>query len=126
MDSGPSITASRYFSALFHGGTTSGLSDRELLERFAGRRGAQDEAAEIAFAALVERHGSMVMRVCHGVLGDRHEAEDAFQATFLVLASRARSIRRTGSVGSWLHGVALRVAACARSRAARRRQFSIT
>ena len=122
MDSGPSITASRYFSALFHGGTTSGLSDRELLERFAARRDAQDEAAEIAFAALVERHGSMVMRVCRGVLGDRHEAEDAFQATFLVLASRARSIRQTSSVGSWLHGVALRVAACARSRAARRRR----
>ena len=53
----------------------------------------------------------MVLRICRGVLGDRHEVEDAFQATFLVLAIRARSIRRRGSVASWLHGVALRVAA---------------
>src|SRR5262249_46365024 len=73
-------------------------------------------------ASLLARHGPMVLRVCRAVLGDRHEVEDAFQATFLVLAVRARSIRRRGSVASWLHGVALRVAASERSRAARRRR----
>ena len=67
----------------------------------------------------------MVLRVCRAVLGDRHEVEDAFQATFLVLAVRARSIRRRGSVASWLHGVALRVAASERSRAARRRRHEL-
>jgi polysaccharide biosynthesis/export protein len=63
----------------------------------------------------------MVLHVCRAVLSDPHEAEDAFQATFLVLASRARSIRSGDSVGSWLHGVALRVASRARSSASRRR-----
>ena len=67
----------------------------------------------------------MVLRVCRAVLGDRHEVEDAFQATFLVLAVRARSIRRRGSVASWLHGVALHVAAAERSRAARRRRHEL-
>jgi RNA polymerase sigma factor (sigma-70 family) len=119
--SGPSKIVPKYLSALFEDGTPAGLGDRELLERFAGGLAASSEAAEAAFAALVARHGAMVLRVCRAVLGDRHEAEDAFQATFLVLASRARSIRRGDSVGSWLHGVALRVSARARSRAARRR-----
>ena len=121
MDSGQS-TASFYLSSLFRSGTVIGLSDGELLERFARRRGEQDETAELAFAAIVARHGAMVLSVCRAALGDPHEAEDAFQATFLVLATRARLIRRTGSLGSWLHGVALRVGACARSRAARRRR----
>ena len=58
-----------------------------MLERFASRRGENDETAELAFATLLARHGAMVLRVCRAVLGDRHEAEDAFQATFLVLAS---------------------------------------
>jgi len=119
--SGQSAT-SFYLSAVFRSGTFAGLSDGELLERFASRRGEGDETSELAFAALVARHGAMVLRVCRAVLTDRHEAEDAFQATFLVLATRAASIRRGGSVGSWLHGVALRVAARARSRAARRQR----
>jgi RNA polymerase sigma factor (sigma-70 family) len=109
-------------SALLRSGTFAGLSDNELLERFTSRRGQGDESAELAFATLVARHGPMVLRVCRAVLADRHEAEDAFQATFLVLAMRAGSVRQRQSVGSWLHGVALRVAACARSRAARRRR----
>ena len=65
---------------LFDGGTVVGLSDRQLLDRFAARRD------ETAFTALVERHGPMVRRVCGEVLGNHHDAEDAFQATFLVLA----------------------------------------
>src|SRR3954470_18596540 len=101
---------------LLETGTVAGLSDGELLERFASRR---DEAA---FAALVERHGPMVHRVCREVLAGHHDAQDAFQATFLVLARQAGSIRRRASVASWLYGVALRVARCARSASARRRR----
>lgn len=103
---------------LFDTGTAVGLTDGQLLERFASRR---DASSDLAFAALVERHGPVVLNVCEGVLRDRHDAEDAFQATFLVLARRAASIRKRDSVASWLYGVALRVASGARSSAARRR-----
>ncbi|WP_435008828.1 RNA polymerase sigma factor [Tundrisphaera lichenicola] len=105
---------------LFEVGPVAGLSDGELLGRFLDRRG-EGEAAEIAFAALVERHGSMVLRVCRSKLGDDHDAQDAFQATFLILARRAGSIRHRGSAASWLHGVARRVAACARRASSLRR-----
>ena len=108
----------RDIRALFHVGTTGELTDAQLLERFVS---SDREAAEMAFAALVVRHGPMVLRVCRIILRDLHEAEDAFQATFLVLARRARSIRKRGSAASWLHGVARRVASCARLAAARRR-----
>ncbi len=107
---------------LFHAGTAVGRRDHELLERFTSRVGTDDEVAEAAFAVLVDRHGPMVLRTCRSVLGDRDRADDAFQATFLVLASRARTVRREGSVGAWLHGVALRVAANSRSSEARRRR----
>jgi RNA polymerase sigma factor (sigma-70 family) len=80
------------------------LSDRELLECFIRQRD------EEAFTALLRRHGPMVMRVCRRVLHDWHAAEDAFQATFLVLARKASSIRRREGVGGWLHGVAYRLA----------------
>jgi RNA polymerase sigma factor (sigma-70 family) len=102
---------------LFNAGTASGLSDAELLDRFLALAG---EQSELAFESLVLRHGPMVFDVCRKVLRDSHDAEDAFQAAFLVLAARARSIRKQSSVGSWLHGVALRVARRARSDAARR------
>src|SRR5215469_9886075 len=93
-----------------------GLSDGALLERFTAR------GEEAAFEALLQRHGPMVLGVCRRVLGDVHEAEDAFQATFLVLVRSARSVGKAGSVGSWLHGVAHRTALKARAaRAARRR-----
>jgi RNA polymerase sigma factor (sigma-70 family) len=90
------------------------LADRRLLERFVT---AQDQAA---FAALVQRHGPMVLGVCRRLLHDAHEAEDAFQATFLVLVHKARSIGRPEFLGPWLHGVAYRVAARARQAARRR------
>ena len=79
-------------------------SDGELLERFIASR---DEGA---FAALVHRHGPMVLGVCRRILRDAHYAEDVFQVTFLLLAQQAHAIRRKGSVGSWLYGVAFRMA----------------
>ena len=85
-------------------GTLSGLTDGQLLERFAQGQGRMPES-EAAFTALAERHGPMVLGVCRAVLGDRHDAEDACQATFLVLAQRAGLIRRRDSVASWLYGV---------------------
>jgi len=102
---------------LFEAGTVTGVSDGHRLEMFATRRD------ELAFTALVQRHGPMVRRVCPAVLGDHHEAQDAFQAPFLVLARSAGSIRRRDSRASWRYGVALRVAARARSAAARRRKL---
>src|SRR6187551_2245660 len=86
----------RDIQALFESGTASGLSDAQLLERFAARRAEAGEAsreAEAAFAALVARHGPMVLGVCRRILHDEHDVEDAFQATFLVLVSRAKAIR---------------------------------
>jgi RNA polymerase sigma factor (sigma-70 family) len=108
---------------LFDTGTTGGLTDGELLGRLADRPARDDgNAAGPAFAALVDRHGPMVLRVCRSILRDEHDAQDAFQATFLVLVSRAGAVRRQESAGSWLHGVALRVAAHARASMARRRR----
>jgi HlyD family secretion protein len=102
--------------ALYSAGTLGGLSDRQLVERFIGQH---DAVAELAFATLVERHGPMVFGVCRRMLGP-HDAEDAFQATFLVLVRQARSIRVDDSIGGWLYGVATRVAARARANNVRR------
>jgi polysaccharide biosynthesis/export protein len=118
MAGGPSVAVLRDIETLFDTGTVGGLSDRQLLERFVSGR---DPSAEAAFQVLVQRHGPMVLRVCHNVLGDATDAQDAFQATFLVLVRRCGSIRRLESLGSWLYGVACRVAARARVEAARRR-----
>ncbi len=118
MIGGPSLSTLRDLQTLFDTGTSTGLSDGQLLERFGGGR---DAAAESAFQALVQRHGPMVLRVCRNVLPDPNDVHDAFQATFLVLVRRCRSIRNRDSVGSWLYGVASRVAARARVEAARRR-----
>jgi RNA polymerase sigma factor (sigma-70 family) len=92
------------------------LADQELLERFTGR---SDEAA---FAALVHRHGPMVLHLCRRVLRNNEAAEDAFQATFLVFCQKAASLRMQESVGGWLHSVAYRIAQKARIAAARRRK----
>jgi RNA polymerase sigma factor (sigma-70 family) len=108
----------RQVHRLFCLGTVGGLTDGQLLDRFATGGG---EDSEAAFEELMHRHGPMVLRVCRGMLGDPLSAEDAFQATFLVLAQRARSIRRRDSVSSWLFGVARRVAAHSRLCNARRR-----
>src|SRR6516225_6874494 len=91
------------------------VTDERLLESFVTRR---DEAA---FEALARRYGPMVLGVCRRVLGNPHDAEDAFQATFLVLVCKAASVRRREPVGSWLYGVAYRTALEAKGRLARRR-----
>jgi RNA polymerase sigma factor (sigma-70 family) len=92
-----------------------GLTDGQLLGRFIATRD------QTSFAALVRRHGPMVLGVCCRVLGDFHDAEDAFQATFLVLARRASSVLKRESVGCWLHGVAYHTALRAVSALGRRR-----
>src|SRR5262249_7915598 len=89
--------------------------DRQLLERFARHRDGD------AFAALLRRHGPMVLGVCRSVLHDLHAAEDAFQAAFLVLAQKAGTIQRQESVGGWLYRVAYHLAVKAQAGAARRR-----
>jgi RNA polymerase sigma factor (sigma-70 family) len=89
--------------------------DGQLLARFASGRD------EVSFSALVARHGPMVLGVCRRLLHDARDAEDAFQAAFLVLARKAGSLRRPEALGNWLYGVAHRTALEARARAAKRR-----
>ncbi len=110
----------RQLETLFEVGSISGLTDRQLLERYAAD--GRGPAGEAAFAALVARHGPMVLGVCRQLLGDHHHAEDAFQAVFLVLSQKARSIRDPDLLGNWLYGVALRTARCAKQQIARRRR----
>jgi RNA polymerase sigma factor (sigma-70 family) len=104
----------RQFERLFAAGSVAGLTEGQLVERFA-RQG--DEAA---FEAIVARHGPMVLGICRRVLRDPGDVEDAFQATFLVLVRKAGSLRRRDLLGNWLFGVASRVALRARAVAARR------
>jgi RNA polymerase sigma factor (sigma-70 family) len=118
MAGAPSRQVSRHLSTLFQCGATGPIGDAELLERFVA---GGDETAEAAFTALVERHGVMVLGVCRRVLGNRDEADDAFQATFLVLARKAAAIARREQLASWLHGVARHAALDARARMARQR-----
>ena len=118
MAKGVNSEALQHVRMLFEAGAVGGLTDRQLLERFRAREG---EAAELAFASLVERHGPMILRVCRRTLRDEHDARDAFQATFLVLVRKAASLGSQHSLGGWLHGVACRVAAHARAAEARRR-----
>jgi RNA polymerase sigma factor (sigma-70 family) len=96
--------------------TQSSLSDGQLLRQFATTR---DEGA---FAALLQRHSGLVYSVCRNILRHEHDAEDAFQGTFLVLARRAGAIRQEKAIGSWLYRVAYRVAMKARKAAERRRE----
>src|SRR5438128_12000861 len=103
---------------LAEGGRASALTDQQLLERFIARK---DESA---FAALVRRHGPMVLSLCRRVLHHVQDAEDVCQATFLVLARKAATIRKQESVGSWLYGVAYRLALKAKSETTRRHRRS--
>ena len=103
----------RQFESLFEGGSMAGVTDRQLVEWYTAGR--HEPAGEAAFTALVARHGPMVLGVCSQLLGDAQHAEDAFQAVFVVLARKARSIRDPDLLGNWLYGVAIRTARCAGS-----------
>jgi RNA polymerase sigma factor (sigma-70 family) len=112
QSSSPLLAFIRHLAA---SGTHAELTDGELLERFARQR------EETVFLTLVQRHGPMVLGICQGILHDDHDAEDIFQATFLVLVRKPASIGKPASLASWLHGVAYRLAMKARVAAARRR-----
>jgi RNA polymerase sigma factor (sigma-70 family) len=115
MANGPLAVVLRHIRQWVGVQPRASLTDSQLLEEYVCRR---DEAA---FTALVERHAQLVFGVCRRMLSRKEDAEDAFQATFLVFARRASSIRRRQSLPAWLHGVARRVALKARLQAARRR-----
>jgi RNA polymerase sigma factor (sigma-70 family) len=115
MAGAPTNPIQRFLRRMAAGGAGED-PDRLLLERFVG---AADQAA---FEALVRRHGPLVLNVCTRVLDGVHDAEDAFQATFLVLVRKAGSLRAPESLGPWLYGVAYRTALKARAQAARRRR----
>jgi RNA polymerase sigma factor (sigma-70 family) len=116
MSSGTLSQVLRQLCRLVGAKSVEELSDRQLLEAFAQHHDAD------AFAVLVQRHGPMVLGICRRVLQDAHDAEDAFQATFLVLARKSGAIRRQEAVGHWLCGTAYRVALKARAAAGRRRE----
>jgi len=110
---------------IFGVGRLGGLDDAALLDRFALGDG---PGAEAAFAALVARHGPMVLGVCRRFLRDPNDVDDAFQAAFLVLARKAGAVRvdGSGSAGRWLYGVSLRVARRARAVAERRKAREVS
>src|SRR5215472_3334968 len=105
----------RHIHRLAAGRCSPQRTDRQLVDAFSICRD------ETAFAALVARHGPMVLRVCRRVLNHEQDAENAFQATFLVLAKNTGSIRKREALAEWLHGVAYRTAMKAKRTAARRR-----
>ncbi len=109
-------TTLRHLRDLFSSGTTVGLTDGQLLARYAASNDGQ------AFAALVARHGPMVVATCRAVLRHEHDVEDAFQATFLMLARKAGSVRGGDVLGGWLHRIAYRAAVEASVQAKTRRR----
>src|SRR5262245_43794279 len=111
-------TLLRYIRRLVIPSQPDEATDAALLARFLAARD------ERAFAALVERHGPLVLHVCRRVLGNVHDAEDAFQATFLVLARKAETVHPREALAAWLHGVARRVALKARTARARRARLA--
>ncbi|WP_422928077.1 sigma-70 family RNA polymerase sigma factor [Singulisphaera sp. PoT] len=112
----------RHVRALFGAGAAGGASDAQLLDRFRSRDGGDPEA-ESAFAVLLARHGPMVLGVCRRALQNPDDAADAFQATFLILARKADTVRVDDSLGRWLYRVSRRVAHRARGAAMRRAYF---
>lgn len=110
------------YHAIIDGGTVAGLTDGQLLDRFVASPGVE---AELAFAALVMRHGPLVFGTCQSLLRSPHDAEDAFQATFIVLARKAGSIRQPDRLGPWLYGVAHQTARRLRHKNARRRTHEV-
>src|SRR5216683_2304181 len=114
MNAGRATSVLAYLRRLSGLGIVRAAGDADLLERFVARR------EDAAFAELVRRHGPMVLGVCRRVLGNLDDAEDAFQATFLVLAARPRAVGNPASLANWLFGVARRTALRVQVDAARR------
>src|SRR5438067_13826231 len=114
MSTGQLHPVIRYIRKLAGAGQAGESSDGQLLERFIKTR---DESA---FAALVDRHGPMVLSVCRRLLHGAHDADDVFQAVFLVLVRKAKSIGKPELLANWLYGVACRTALKARGEAIRR------
>ena len=110
----------KQINRLFNEGTLSAVGEAQLLDRYLSHRD------ELAFEALVERHGPMVLSLCRRMLRDPRDIEDAFQATFLILVRKAPSIRDRQQLSSWLYGVAYKVATRARRAAIRRRNREST
>ncbi len=107
----------RELGLLCQAGPHAGLEDHELLERFLNRSG---EAAEAAFEAIVQRHGALVLSICRAISRHDTDAEDSFQATFVVLARRAKTIRDRNRLAPWLGRVARRISRRARKESSRR------
>ena len=122
MDNRAAEAISHDLNSLFQVGVVAGLTDAQLLEQF---KTATESGSQLAFDAIVRRHGAMVMGICRRLLGNHHDAEDAFQATFIVLAVRAGAVRKGRSLGPWLHGVAARICHRARLVKGRRREEQI-
>lgn len=115
MSAGQAGIVTRFLHKLRVAEQARTLPDGELLSRFVG------QGDQAAFGTLVQRHGPMVLRLCRRVLHHEQDAEDAFQATFLVLSGKARGLRSQEAVGSWLYRVAYRLACKVKTSAARRR-----
>jgi hypothetical protein len=98
----PGVGYQNRLGILLKFGVAGDLSDGQLVGQFLNDKDGSDQ---MAFRVLVERHGPAVLSVCRQVLGKSHDAEDAFQAVFLILARKARSLRKPDSVACWLHGV---------------------
>jgi DNA-directed RNA polymerase specialized sigma24 family protein len=113
MASTPLGPVLRYIRKIVDRPGSAMVADSQLLDRFVHQ---QNEAA---FATLVERHGPMVMGICRRILCNSHDAEDAFQATFLILVRRARDIGQPDRLANWLYGVAYRTAARSKTNAFR-------
>src|SRR5262249_42931488 len=109
----PSVRTSEFYQAFVP--QADERSEGELLQRFLADRDGS------AFAELVRRHGPRVYGTCRRIASNGSDADDAFQATFFILARKARSIRSANAVGSWLHGVAVKVARKAQQQAIKRR-----
>ena len=107
----------QHLRTLAHAKAYEESSDRQLLELFLAER------EEAAFVALLKRHGPMVLQVCRRIQGNPHDAEEVFQATFLLFARKAGSISKPESLASWLHGVAHRLALEAKAQATRRQAY---
>ena len=110
----------RHIQQVIDSTSAADLTDADLVQRFVHHRD------KVAFTVLVQRHGGLVLQVCRRVLRQEADAEDAFQATFLILARKASAICKRSSLSCWLHGVAFRTAMNLRKSAMRRQKHEVS